>query len=167
MKTIAFLILNLLVLTSYSKADEPERNENIEIHIRQEWSIQITKKGIIAIQSSTDSHPMANAHTKEGAVAFNNIIKTLTEDSISLRDEDEARVKSVWAQIPGRNEKIAVSEESLFKILSIASNQWEFPGLTARLKERLNQHPLLADIQKQNQALHPTDGAVEPEKPKE
>ena len=76
-------------------------------------------------------------------------------------------MKAVWAHIPGKKEKIAVSEESLFKILALGSNHWEFPGLTARLKELLNRHPILADIQKQNKALHPTDGAVEPEKPKE
>lgn len=167
MKTIAILILTLLVSPSCSKANEEKKPEDIQIYVRQEWRIQITQKGRIAIRSSGDSNPMTNAHTKEGAVAFNNIVKMLTEDSISLRDGDEARVKSVWAQIPGKNEKIAVSEESLFKILSIASNQWEFPGLTARLKERLNQQPILADIQNQNKALHPRDGAVEPEKPKE
>ena len=135
MKTIAILILTLLVLPSCSRANEKGQPEDIQIHVRQEWRIQITEKGRISIRSSRDSNPMANAHTSEGVVELSNIVGLLTEGLASFPDGGEARVKAVWAHIPGKKEKIAVSEESLFKILALGSNHWEFPGLTARLKE--------------------------------
>lgn len=167
MEKIAILILTLLAFPSCSKASETAPAENIQIHVRQEWRIQITPKGRISIHSSGDSNPMANAHTSEKTADFHDVLKLLTDDVKSFPDRGEARKKSVWAQIPGMSEKIAVSEESLFKILAMASKHWEFPGLTSRLAERLEKQPILQDIKKQNKALHPTDGAVVPEKPKE
>ena len=167
MKTIVILILTLLALPSCSKASETAPSKNIQIHVRQEWRIQITPKGRISIHSSGDSNPMANAHTSEKVTEFHDILKLLTDDVKSFPDGGEARKKSVWAQIPGMSEKIAVSEESLFKILETASKHWEFPGLTTRITERLEKQPILQDIKKQNKALHPTDGAVVPENPKE
>lgn len=167
MKTIIAFLLIIFVLPSCSEANDAEHSENIKIDIRQEWRIQITKKGRISIQSSTDSNPMANAHTSENIAEFDKIIKMLNDDLALFPDGGEARIKIAWAYIPGKKDKIPVSEESIFKLLELASGHWEFPGLTSRINERLTKHPILTDIKRQNKALHPTDGATVPEKPKE
>jgi hypothetical protein len=167
MKTFIAFLLITFIFPSCSKANDSELAEKIQIHIRQEWRIEVTKKGRISIRSSTDSNPMANAHTHENIVEFDKVIKMLNDDLASFPDGGEARIKIVWACIPGKKDKVPVSEDFIFKLLQLASGHWEFPGLTSRLDERLKKHPILTDINKQNRALHPTDGAPVPENTKE
>lgn len=163
MKTLQITLLLLLATIFNSCASEP--SEDIRITIKNEWWITISPNGVLGLSSLTDSNPMAMVSTGENVVDYKTA-KQKIKDGLKFTNQTPEAV--AIALVDG-SDKYLVTDDLLLGILQIAgkANQWQGAGLNSRLLELLDKRPLLKSKEMQNKALHPTDGAVEPEKPKE
>lgn len=163
MKTIqAALIFIFTTIVSACASDEPK---DIRITVKNEWWITISPNGTFGISSLIDSNPMSMVGTDEGVIDYNVVKqKILGGEKFSIQETQNVAIASI-----DEEHKFLVKDELLHALLQAAgkANQWRGAGLNDRLIALLERRPLLKDKKKQNKALHPTDGAVEPEKPKE
>jgi len=162
MKSIFIKILIVTLIASCSKAEVSSVPKDISIHIRQDWILSVTESGIVSLRSMLDSDPRSRVHTSAGAVNFEEIKQDILKQAIIPPPESSNNEKSISVTIQGEGKKRFITDPILLKILIQASNKWEFPGLNKRLLELLHRKPILKNIEEQNKALHPTEGAVVP-----
>lgn len=163
MKTLQILLL-LLLATAFS-ACASDAPKDIRITIKNEWWLTISPKGVFGISSLIDSNPMSMVSTKEGVVDYNKVKQKITAGQ---RFNDQKPENAAIALVDD-SYKFLVSNDLLLEILQVAgkANQWQGAGLNNRLLGLLGKRPILENIDMQNKALHPTNEAAVPEKPKE
>ncbi len=159
MKT--FQILLIVLLSSILSACASNEAQDIRITVNNEWWITISPAGMLGISSLVDSDPRAGVATKEGVIEYSVIKQKILQGQ---KFGDVKPEVSAIASLQDSAIRFLVSEEVLLELLKKAgsANQWQGAGLNKRLLALLKQKPILKNIEEQNKALHPTEGAVVP-----